>query len=142
MIIGIGTDICDIRRIEGLLERFGDRFPAKAFTVGERKRADTSSHRASSYAKRFAAKEATAKALAGTDTGALSWHDVEVINHASGKPEIILHGGALKRMEARTEEGQTWKIHLSLTDDYPYAQAFVIIEAFVIIVASVSGEIL
>ena len=128
MITGIGTDICDIRRIEALLDKFGERFPLKAFTKGERARSDASSTRASSYAKRFAAKEATAKALAGTDTGALSWHDVEVINHPSGKPEIILHGGALKRIETQIEAGQSWKIQLSLTDDYPYAQAFVIVE--------------
>jgi len=132
MIIGIGTDICDIRRIEALLNKFGERFPLKAFTKGERMRSDASSTRANSYAKRFAAKEATAKALAGTDTGALSWQDVEVINHPSGKPEIILHGAALKRAEAHIETGQDWKIHLSLTDDYPYAQAFVIIETCVI----------
>jgi len=131
LIIGIGTDICDIRRIETLLDKFGERFPRKAFTKGERERSDTSSTRASSYAKRFAAKEATAKALAGTHTGALSWQDVEVINHPSGKPDILLHGAALQRVEAQIETGQSWKIHLSLTDDYPYAQAFVIIEAFV-----------
>ena len=128
MIIGIGTDICDIRRIEVLLDKFGERFSRKAFTKGERVRSDASSTRASSYAKRFAAKEATAKALAGLDTGALSWQDVEVINHPSGKPEIVLHGGALERIETKVEKGKIWKIHLSLTDDYPYAQAFVIIE--------------
>ncbi len=129
MIIGIGTDLCDIRRIDALLEKFGDRFPRKAFTKGERARSDASSTRASSYAKRFAAKEATAKALAGRHTGALSWQDVEVINHPSGKPKIKLHGGALKRIQMHMDEGRKWKIHLSLTDDYPYAQAFVIIEA-------------
>jgi len=128
LIIGIGTDICDIRRIEALLDKFGERFPLKTFTKGERERSDASSTRANSYAKRFAAKEATAKALAGTHTGALSWHDVEVSNYPSGKPEIILHGAALKRVEAQVEAGKSWKIHLSLTDDYPYAQAFVIVE--------------
>ncbi len=133
MIIGIGTDICDIRRISTLLDKFGERFPRKAFTKGERERSDASSTRASSYAKRFAAKEATAKALAGTHTGALSWHDVEVVNHPSGKPEIVLHGGALERIETQIEEGQSWKIHLSLTDEYPYAQAYVIIEALAIV---------
>jgi len=128
LIIGIGTDLCDIRRIESLLEKFGERFPHKVFTKAERARSDASSTRASSYAKRFAAKEATAKALAGTHTGALSWHDVEVVNHPSGKPEIVLHAGALKRLQAHIQDGQTWKIHLSLSDDYPYAQAFVMIE--------------
>lgn len=128
MIAGIGTDLCDIRRIETLLNKFGERFPQKVFTKGERVRADAQSTRGSSYAKRFAAKEATAKALAGSHTGALSWQDVEVMNSPSGKPEILLHGGALKRIQSRLETGQAYKIHLSLTDDYPYAQAFVIVE--------------
>lgn len=128
MIAGIGTDICDIRRIEALLEKFGDRFTKKVFTQNECARADAQATRGSSYAKRFAAKEATAKALAGAKTGALSWHDVEVINCPSGKPEIILYGEALKRIESRLESQQSYKIHLSLTDDYPYAQAFVIVE--------------
>jgi len=128
MIIGIGTDICDIRRIDALIEKFGERFVRKVFTHGERATADGVSARASSYAKRFAAKEATAKALAGVSTGALSWQDVEVANHPSGKPQIILHGAALGRVEAQLKTGQTWKLHLSLSDDYPYAQAFVIFE--------------
>lgn len=128
MIAGIGTDLCDIRRIEALLDKFGDRFPQKVFTKNERKRADAQSTRSSSYAKRFAAKEAVAKALAGTHTGSLSWQDVEVGNAPSGKPEIILHGNALKRIQSRLEGGQSYTIHLSLTDDYPYAQAFVIVE--------------
>ncbi len=128
MIIGIGTDLCDIRRISALLDKFGEWFPLKVFTEGERARSDASSSRASSYAKRFAAKEATAKALAGSHSGALSWQDVEVINHSSGKPEIRLYGEALERVEAQLQQGQNWKIHLSLSDDYPYAQAFVIFE--------------
>lgn len=128
MIIGIGTDLCDIRRIEALLDKFGERFTKKTFTKGERERADSVSTRGSSYAKRFAAKEAVAKALAGKNTGALSWQDVEVINNASGRPEIILHRKALRRMKSRLETGQAYKIHLSLSDDYPYAQAFVIVE--------------
>lgn len=128
MIAGIGTDLCDIRRIESLLDKFGTRFPRKVFTKGERARSDAQSTRGSSYAKRFAAKEAVAKALAGANTGALSWHDVEVKNAPSGKPEIILHREALNRIQSRLETGQSYKIHLSLTDDYPYAQAFVIVE--------------
>lgn len=128
MIVGIGTDLCDIRRIEALLEKFGNRFPEKVFTKKERKRADSQSARAASYAKRFAAKEAAAKALASKTTGALSWQDVEVVNAPSGKPEIILHGNALKRMQSRLGKGQDYTIHLSLTDDYPYAQAFAVIE--------------
>lgn len=129
MIIGIGTDICDIRRIETLLEKFGERFKNKTFTQGERERADAQSNPAASYAKRFAAKEAVAKALAGSKTGSLSWQDVEVVNNSSGRPEIQLHRGALKRAKSRIEKGQNFKIHISLTDDYPYAQAFSILEA-------------
>lgn len=128
MIMGIGTDLCDIRRIEALLTKFGDRFTHKAFTKKERARADGLATRGSSYAKRFAAKEATAKALAGANTGALSWQDVEVINRPSGKPEIILHGNALRRVKSRLKAGQRYKIHLSLSDEYPYAQAYVILE--------------
>ncbi len=126
--MGIGTDLCDIRRIEALLDKFGDRFPHKAFTKGERARADGLATRGSSYAKRFAAKEATAKALAGANTGSLSWQDVEVINKKSGKPEILLHGNALRRIKSRLKAGQNYKIHLSLSDEYPYASAYVIIE--------------
>ncbi|PHS37378.1 MAG: holo-ACP synthase [Robiginitomaculum sp.] len=128
MIIGIGTDICDIRRIDALIEKFSERFTHKVFSKGERATADRVSARASSYAKRFAAKEATAKALAGGSTGALSWQDVEVVNHPSGKPHIVLHGAALERVKTQVKTGQTWKLHLSLSDDYPFAQAFVIFE--------------
>ncbi len=128
MIVGIGTDICDIRRIEALVEKFGERFTRKVFTKGERATAAKISGSGSSYAKRFAAKEATAKALADATTGALSWQDVEVVNHPSGKPGIVLHGAALKRAQAQLKGGQSWKLHLSLSDDYPYAQAFVIFE--------------
>lgn len=129
MIVGIGTDICDIRRIEKLLEKFGDKFKEKTFTEIERTYADAQANPASAYAKRFAAKEAVAKALAGSKTGALSWQDVEVSNNASGRPRIKLHGGAKKRAKSRIKSGQKIKIHLSLTDDYPYAQAFAIFEA-------------
>ncbi len=128
MIIGIGTDICDIRRIDALIGKFGERFVRRVFTKGERATADRLSARASSYAKRFAAKEAAAKALAGAHTGALSWQDVEITNHPSGKPQIILHGAALGRVETQLKAGQSWKLHLSLSDEYPYAQAFVIFE--------------
>lgn len=127
MIIGIGTDLCDIRRIEVLLDKFGDRFRQKTFTKGELKYAASKVGEGATLAKRFAAKEAAAKALAGKNTGALSWHDVEVINYPSGKPTLVLHKGALKRARAITS-GEKYKIHLSLTDDYPYAQAFVIVE--------------
>ena len=127
MIIAIGTDICDIRRIEALLQKYPDRFTHKTFTSGERAYAESKSNPACVYAKRFAAKEAVAKALAAEKTGALSWQDVEVVNHLSGKPEIRLHGDALKRAIAHTQPG-THYLHISLTDDYPYAQAFAILE--------------
>lgn len=129
MIIGIGTDICDIRRIEKLLEKFGDRFKEKTFTEGERVYAETQANPAATYAKRFAAKEAVAKALAGSDTGSLSWQDVEVVNSKSGRPKIKLHRGAKKRAKSRLKSGQKFKIHLSLSDDIPYAQAFAVFEA-------------
>ena len=128
MIMGIGTDICDIRRIEKLIEEYGDKFTKKTFTKKERERADSQSMPAASYAKRFAAKEAAAKALAGRTTGALSWQDVEVINESSGKPKILLHRGALERVKEKLKEGQKFNIHLSLSDDFPYATAYVIVE--------------
>lgn len=129
MIIGIGTDLCDIRRIEGSIEKFGDRFKAKIFTDGERQYCEKKSGSAAYYAKRFAAKEAVAKALAGSDTGSLSWHDVEVTKDPSGRPVIKLYRNALSRMQSRLPHGHRGQIHLSLTDDYPYAQAFAILEA-------------
>ena len=129
MIVGIGTDICDIRRIEALLEKFGDRFKEKTFTAGERDYADGQANPAASYAKRFAAKEAVAKALAGSKTGSLSWQDVEVIKNKSGRPKIKLHGGAKKRAKSRINSSQKIKIHISMSDDIPYAQAFAVFEA-------------
>ncbi len=128
MIIGIGTDICDIRRIEKLIDKFGERFLAKIFTENERRFCNARSAHAECYAKRFAAKEAAAKALAGSDTGALDWHDVEIANAASGRPVIILHAGALTRAKQRAR-GKEWEIHLSLSDEPPYALAFVIFES-------------
>ena len=129
MIIGIGTDICDIRRIEKLLEKFGERFKEKTFTAGGREYADAQANQAACYAKRFAAKEAVAKALAGSKTGSLSWQDVEVVKNNSGRPKIKLHGGAKKRAKSRLKSGHKFKIHISLSDDIPYAQAFAVFEA-------------
>ncbi len=129
MIIGIGTDMCDIRRIEQSLEKFGDRFKSRIFTKSERDYCDPKSGVASYYAKRFAAKEAVAKALAGPRTGSLSWQDVEVVKDPSGRPGIKLHRGALRRMKSRLPAGYDGIVHLSLSDDYPYAQAFAILEA-------------
>lgn len=129
MIIGIGSDLSDIRRIQGSLDRFGERFTNRVFTELERTRSERKHDRASSYAKRFAAKEACAKALGTGMRRGVFWRDMGVINLKSGQPTMALTGGALKRLEEITPKGMKAVIHLSLTDDHPYAQAFVIIEA-------------
>jgi holo-[acyl-carrier protein] synthase len=134
VIIGIGSDLSDIRRIEKTLERFGDRFTGRTFTAIERERSERKVNaqggRAASYAKRFAAKEACAKALGtGVPRRGVHWADMGVINLRSGKPTMALTGGAALRLAEITPEGMVPVIHLSLTDDHPYAQAFVIIEA-------------
>ncbi len=129
MILGIGTDLCDIRRIERSIEKYGDRFLNRIFTAQEREYCDGKSGRGSYYAKRFAAKEAVAKALAGAETGALSWHDVEVSNDPSGRPTIKLHGKAKKRLELHGQNEASVAVHISLSDDYPYALAYAIVEA-------------
>ena len=129
MILGIGTDICDISRIEKSLDKFGQRFLDKTFTLHEQEYCESKSGKASYYAKRFAAKEAVAKALATSSSGALSWLDVEVKNDPSGRPKAILYRGALERLNAKTPDDSTAHIHLSLSDDYPYAVAYAMIEA-------------
>lgn len=129
MIIGLGSDLSDIRRVEKSLERFGERFVNRVFTDVERTRSERKADRAASYAKRFAAKEACAKALGTGIRHGVFWRDMGVANLPSGKPTMVLSGGALTRLEAITPAGHTAVIHLSLTDDHPYAQAFVIIEA-------------
>ncbi len=134
MILGIGSDLSDIRRIEKTLERFGDRFVNRTFTAIERDRSERKVNaqggRAASYAKRFAAKEACAKALGtGVPRRGVHWADMGVINLRSGKPTMALTGGAAERLAEITPPGMVPVIHLSLTDDHPYAQAFVIIEA-------------
>ena len=133
MIIGIGSDLSDIRRIEKTLERFGDRFTGRTFTAIERERSERKVNaqggRAASYAKRFAAKEACAKALGTGMRGAVYWRDMGVVNLPSGQPTMALTGGAAARLARLTPPGCKALIHVSLTDDHPYAQAFVIIEA-------------
>ena len=129
MILGIGTDICDIRRIEEMIEKFGDRFLDKTFTAHEREYCDAKARPAMSYAKRFAAKEAVAKALAQSETGALPWHSVEVKNDPSGRPFAVLSGKAEERFKSNLPDGLKGQIHLSLSDDFPYATAFAIAEA-------------
>jgi holo-[acyl-carrier protein] synthase len=129
VIIGIGSDLSDIRRIDNSLERFGDRFTQRIFTDIERARSERKPDKASSYAKRFAAKEACAKALGTGMRRGVFWRDMGVVNMRSGQPTMALTGGALTRLQEMTPAGHKAVIHLSLTDDHPYAQAFVIIEA-------------
>jgi len=129
LIVGIGSDLCDIRRIEKTLERFGARFTDRIFTEIERARSERKTDRAASYAKRFAAKEACAKALGTGLKRGVFWRDMGVANLRSGQPTMALTGGAAKRLAELTPAGMNAVIHLSLTDDHPYAQAFVIIEA-------------
>ena len=129
MIIGIGSDLSDIRRIHRSLERFGSRFTHRIFTELERSRSEKKTDPASSYAKRFAAKEACAKALGTGMRAGVFWRDMGVVNVRSGQPTMALTGGALTRLNTMTPPGHKAVLHLSLTDDHPYAQAFVIIEA-------------
>ncbi|APF37277.1 holo-ACP synthase [Chelatococcus daeguensis] len=129
MIIGIGSDLCDIRRIERSLARFGERFTHRVYTEGERAKSDRRAARAASYARRFAAKEACAKALGTGMRLGVFWRDMEVVNLPGGRPTMRLTGGALKRLEEMTPPGHEAVVHVSLTDDPPLAQAFVIIEA-------------
>jgi holo-[acyl-carrier protein] synthase len=129
MIIGFGNDLCDIRRIEDALDRFGERFVARCFTEIEREKSEARASRAASYAKRFAAKEACAKALGTGLRFGVAWREMGVVNLPSGKPTMSLTGGAAARLKSMTPQGHTAIIHVTLTDEYPLAQAQVIIEA-------------
>lgn len=129
MIIGIGSDLIDIRRIEQSLQRFGERFTQRCFTDIERARSDGRKNRAESYAKRFAAKEAMSKALGTGMAQGVFWKDMGVVNASSGKPTMRLTGGAAKVLQQMMPPGHMPVVHLTITDDYPLAQAFVIIEA-------------
>jgi holo-[acyl-carrier protein] synthase len=129
MIIGIGNDTIDIRRVEKVIERHGDRFTARIFTDIEQRKSDRRKLRAASYAKRFAAKEACSKALGTGIRGGVFWRDMGVVNLPSGKPTMLLTGGAAKRLAALTPSGHRAEIHVTITDDFPLAQALVIIEA-------------
>jgi holo-[acyl-carrier protein] synthase len=129
MIIGFGNDLCDIRRIERALARFGERFIDRCFTDVERRKSDGRAGRAASYAKRFAAKEACAKALGTGLRLGVAWRDMGVVNLPSGKPTMRLTGGAAERLAKLTPRGHRTLIHLTLTDEFPLAQAQVIIEA-------------
>jgi holo-[acyl-carrier protein] synthase len=129
MIIGIGSDLANIDRIGATLERYGERFVRRVFTPPEQAKAAKRANRVPTYAKRFAAKEACAKALGTGIYRGVFFRDMGVVNLPSGQPTLELSGGALKRLNELTPPGMTAKIHLSLTDDAPWAQAFVVIEA-------------
>ena len=129
MIVGIGSDLSDIRRVEKTLARFGERFTHRIFTETERARSERKGDKAASYAKRFAAKEACSKALGTGIRRGVFWRDMGVVNLRSGQPTMALTGGAAERLAELMPPGCTPFIHVSLTDDLPYAQAFVIIEA-------------
>jgi holo-[acyl-carrier protein] synthase len=129
MIIGIGSDLIDIRRIEKTLARFGERFTHRVFTELERAKSDRREARAASYAKRFAAKEACSKALGTGIRMGVAWREMGVVNLPSGKPTLALLGSAAERLAALTPPGFEARIDLTMTDDFPLAQAFVIISA-------------
>ncbi len=129
MIIGLGNDMVDIRRIEETLEKYGERFIQRLFTDVEIRKSEKRSQRAASYAKRFAAKEACSKALGTGFRAGVFWKDMGVVNEPSGKPTMVLTGGALERLQRITPAGHKVRIHLTITDDNPWAQAIVMIEA-------------
>jgi holo-[acyl-carrier protein] synthase len=129
MIIGLGSDLIDIRRVEKSIERFGERFLSRIFTDLERRKSDGRAQRAASYAKRFAAKEACAKALGTGLRKGVFWRDMGVVNLPGGKPSLTLTGGALRRLQELTPPGHSAQIDLTITDDFPLAQAIVIISA-------------
>ena len=130
MIVGIGSDLIDIRRIEKTLERFGERFTHRCFTELERAKSDRRQNRAASYAKRFAAKEACSKALGSGISIGVAWRDLGVVNLPSGKPTMELTGWAAERLRKLTPDGFVPRIDLTITDDYPLAQAFVVVSAW------------
>ncbi|HMT15062.1 MAG TPA: holo-ACP synthase, partial [Aestuariivirga sp.] len=127
------SDTVDIRRIEKTLARFGDRFIRRVFTAAEQRKAEARVTRAATYAKRFAAKEACSKALGTGFSQGVHMRDLGVVNDAAGKPTLALTGGAERRLRAMVPPGHEGRVHLTMTDDYPYAQAVVIIEAVPVI---------
>jgi holo-[acyl-carrier protein] synthase len=129
MIIGIGSDLVDISRIEKTVARYGQRFIQRIYTEHEQKKAASRANPVPTYAKRFAAKEACSKALGTGFRNNVYFRDMGVVNLPSGQPTLKLTGGALKQLESLTPPGKEIRIHLSITDDYPWAQAFVVIEA-------------
>jgi holo-[acyl-carrier protein] synthase len=132
VIVGIGSDLIDIRRVEKSIERFGERFTHRCFTEIERVKSDRRQNRAASYAKRFAAKEACSKALGTGIALGVFWKDMGVVNLPGGKPTMQLTGGAADHLQKLLPAGHEARIHLTITDDFPLAQAFVIIEAIAV----------
>ena len=129
MIIGFGSDLCDIRRIEEALARYAGRFEKRCFTEIERRKSDARAGRAASYAKRFAAKEACSKALGTGLRMGIRWKDMGVVNLPTGQPTLSLAGWAAERLAGMTPPGHRARVHLTLTDDHPWAMAVVVIEA-------------
>ncbi len=129
MIIGIGVDLVDMRRIEGLLQTYGDHFTHKIFTKEERAYAMTRAHPARAYANRFAAKEAALKALGTGMKGGIGWQDIEVSRASSGAPSLYFHGKAYEQLAVRLPSGYTSCLHVSFSDEPPYSTAFVVISA-------------
>ena len=129
MILGLGNDVIDIRRIEETLNRYGERFIQRVFTEVEVAKSERRAQRAASYAKRFAAKEACSKALGTGFRNGVFWKDMGVVNERSGKPTMVLTGGAREQLDRLVPPGHTPRIHLTITDDFPYAHAVVMIEA-------------
>jgi holo-[acyl-carrier protein] synthase len=129
MILGIGTDLANIERIQGTLDRFGDRFRNRVFTDVEQAKAERRKDVAGTYAKRWAAKEACSKALGTGLRMGIAWRDMAVSNLETGQPVMVVTGWAAERLKSMTPEGHSAVIHVTLTDDHPWAQAFVVIEA-------------
>ncbi|MFT5539763.1 MAG: holo-[acyl-carrier protein] synthase [Alphaproteobacteria bacterium] len=140
MIIGLGSDLIDIRRVDRVIKRFGDKFLARVFTQAEREKSDKRHNRIESYAKRYAAKEACSKALGTGFRKGVFWRDMGVINLPGGRPTIALTGGAAQRLAEITPAGCEAQISVSLTDEPPMAQAIVVITAIPLGTASGSGE--
>lgn len=138
MILGIGSDLIDIRRIEKSIERHGERFIRRIYTAAEQERAEGRGGRIASYAKRFAAKEACSKALGCGIAEGVFWSEMGVVNMPGGRPTMELTGGAARRLAAMTPEGHRAVVHVTITDDFPLAQAFVIIEAVPVEMATLS----
>lgn len=129
MILGIGTDLVNIERVKRILDKYGDRFRDRVFTLSEKSIANTQKNKVRTYANRWAAKEAFLKALGTGLTAGISWQDISVTNNVLGKPILVITGLAEDRLKKITPQGHDATIHISLTDDHPWAQAFVIIES-------------